>query len=200
MTYILGLLLVLLTFRYTRHLLMYLAAFLIAYILNPVFVLFRQVRKGRSDNNNADSIEPRLPLWMAWFDTWDNSLYGDTGWRTIHCPDYTKFWSMVKWLYRNPCKGFCTSILTAKIPEGTSFTVKSNVDGVTLNKNMNPPVYGYFFIKSSNGYFHYRSVSNWLGLKWCFEFGWQLDGFIKTPNNPGDTGFIFRPTTPKKIK
>lgn len=68
----------------------------------PVAVLFHQVREGRLNNNSATGIEPRLPdsRWWRWLDTADNSLYGDDG-HKARVGDYTTYWSMVRWLWRN---------------------------------------------------------------------------------------------------
>ena len=69
-----------------------------------VLPLFATLRMGRSDNNHANRIEPRLPLCLAWFDTPDNSLLGDFGFQQQY-PN-PSYWSMVQWLRRNPACGF----------------------------------------------------------------------------------------------
>lgn len=45
----------------------------------------------------------------------DNSLWGDDGWKNIHCPKYKSYWGMVKWLYRNPAYGLATSLLSMPV-------------------------------------------------------------------------------------
>lgn len=66
----------------------------------PLAVLFRQDRSGALNNNSATGIEPRLPAIWAWLDTADNSLYGDDG-HKARVGDYTTYWAMVRWLWRN---------------------------------------------------------------------------------------------------
>lgn len=84
-----------------------------AVLLAPVLPLFAVERLGRSDNNKYLRVEPRLPLWLAWFDTPDNSLRGDARWDREHTFGYL---SMVGWLLRNRVYGFNWTVLS--LPEG----------------------------------------------------------------------------------
>lgn len=97
-----------------RYILSVLAMLLFA-ILNlivaPILPAFRVSRLGPVDNNNDLRVEPRLPDWLAWFDTSDNSLYGDGGWRTEHCPYYASYFGMVRWLWRNGGHNFNYDVL-----------------------------------------------------------------------------------------
>ena len=61
------------------------------------------VNFGAAALSGPMAVEPRLPTWLAWFDTPDNSLLGDNNWKATHNGDY---WSMVQWLYRNSLYGF----------------------------------------------------------------------------------------------
>lgn len=101
--------------RYVLLLPLWLVFNLLAYLIAPVLPLFAENRIGLCDNGNASRVEPRLPSWLGWFDTSDNSLYGDHGWRTKHCPDWNSYFGMVKWLWRNPAYGFECAVLSAKI-------------------------------------------------------------------------------------
>ena len=85
----------------------------VAWVVTPVLPLFREDRLGNSDNNKYQRVEPRLPLWLAWFDTPDNSLRGDARWKREHDGGY---WSMVGWLLRNRTYGFNWTVLS--LPEG----------------------------------------------------------------------------------
>ena len=86
---------------------------IIALAATPFLPLFAVSRLGYSDNNKYQRIEPRLPLWLAWFDTPDNSLRGDERWDREHTFGYL---SMVGWLLRNRTYGFNWTVLS--LPEG----------------------------------------------------------------------------------
>lgn len=83
-----------------------------AYLLAPVLPLLRVDALGWSDNNHFRRVEPRLPTWLNWFMTDDNSLCGDMGFVLANGESY---WSMVKWLWRNPAVGFERSILAVSV-------------------------------------------------------------------------------------
>jgi len=85
---------------------------LLAYLLAPILPLFRVDMLGNCDNNHYVRVEPRLPLWLNWFMTDDNSLCGDMGFVLKNGESY---WSMVKWLWRNPAVGFEKAFLGADI-------------------------------------------------------------------------------------
>ncbi len=89
-------------------------------ILALVLPFFARMEEGPCDNANATATEPRLPKWLAWFQTPDNSLWGDKGWRTIHCAtQYSTRWGMTKWLWRNHAYGFAWSVLAAPLDMST---------------------------------------------------------------------------------
>jgi hypothetical protein len=46
-------------------------------ILSPVLPVFATEQEGRLDNNSRWGMGPRLPKWLSWFQTPDNSLDGD---------------------------------------------------------------------------------------------------------------------------
>src|SRR5690348_11755674 len=85
------------TMRYFLYLSIYLVMQVFAWVVTPALPLFARPRWGLIDNANRAGIEPRLPLWLAWFDTPDNSLLGDNKWVIGH-PKAT-YWTMVAWLY-----------------------------------------------------------------------------------------------------
>lgn len=97
--------------RYVLYTLAYIPFLFIAFILSPMLVLFKQDCIGYCNNNTYTGIEPRLPSYLSWFMTPDNSLWGDDGWKKKN-PNYKSYWSMVKWLYRNPAYGIVTSLLS----------------------------------------------------------------------------------------
>lgn len=65
--------------------------------------LFATGQYGWINNATAKATEPRLPFWLNWFQTWDNSLWGDNGFKESH---KSSWWSEVQWLWRNPFYGF----------------------------------------------------------------------------------------------
>lgn len=101
-------------FRYSFYTLLYVPLLLIFWLSSPLLVLFREWRLGQINNNTSSAIEPRLPLYLSWAMTPDNSLWGDDGWKKKN-PNYRSYWSMVRWLYRNPAYGLATSLLSLSI-------------------------------------------------------------------------------------
>jgi hypothetical protein len=157
----------------------YLAFFILAMLLAPVLPLFAQRRDGPVNNANNRAVEPRLPRWLFWFDTsTDNSLWGDAGWRTKHCPKYwNSYRGMVLWLWRNPACGFAWSVIARNVDSTETFTVKSSGCGLDLDKGRHQQ--GWFKIKSDRGAFQYRWVKECCGRQLSFEAGWLLDVYVK---------------------
>lgn len=96
----------------------YVTFFTFALIATPVMPLFRKDSYGAIDNANEYGIEPRLPWYLDWFQTQDNSLWGDNGWQTKHCPEFKTYFGMVKWLWRNPAYGFAVYLGIGPNEEG----------------------------------------------------------------------------------
>ena len=167
--------------RYMPLLCIYIPFYLLAMLLAPVLPLFAELRNGPLENNNAYGVGPRLPKWLSWFDTsYDNSLWGDHGWRTKHCPKYWQtYLGMVLWLWRNPAAGFCWKVLAAPICTDTIFTLADSGNGLHVDKGQG--TFGWFKITSSSGYFQYRVVKRlWGGKAWTFDCGWLLDPYLKS--------------------
>jgi len=99
--------------RYLLTLAAYLPVQVITYLITPLLPLFSVSRLGQLNNNTAGGFGPRLPVWLSWFDTPDNSLCGDQRWEQTHDCSY---WSKVAWLYRNSLYGFKWSVLS--LPAG----------------------------------------------------------------------------------
>jgi hypothetical protein len=170
-------------FKYLFLLCVYIPFYLLAMLLAPVLPLFAELRNGPIDNNSGYGVEPRLPTWLSWFDTsYDNSLWGDNGWRTKHCTTYWQSYiGMVLWLWRNPAAGFCWKVLAVPIYTDTTFTLTDSGNGVNVDKGHG--TFGWFRITSSSGYFQYRVVKRLLGDKaWTFDCGWLLDLYLKSPD------------------
>jgi hypothetical protein len=77
--------------------------FVIARPLSVVLALFATQQMGWCDNHSYEAVGPRLPKWLSWFMTPDNSLDGDATFERLNPPSY---WSQVKWLWRNPAYSF----------------------------------------------------------------------------------------------
>lgn len=165
--------------KYSFLLALYVPFYLVSMILAPLLPMFAEQRLGATDNNNGVGVEPRLPNWLSWFDTsYDNSLWGDYGWRTKHCPKHwNSYIGMVLWLWRNPVAGFCWKVLSFPIDLAETFTLLHSGNGLDVDKGQGK--YGWYFIKSSSGAF---------SLRWCkkigkkvlsFEAGWLLDVYLK---------------------
>jgi len=101
-------------FRYFLYTLFYIPTLLIFWLLSPLLVLFREWRLGQINNNTSSAVEPRLPSYLSWAMTPDNSLWGDDGWKRKN-PNYKSYWVMVKWLYRNPAYGIVTALLSMPV-------------------------------------------------------------------------------------
>lgn len=166
--------------RYLFLLCIYIPFYLLAMLLAPILPLFAELRGGPTDNNNWFGVEPRLPTWLSWFDTsYDNSLWGDHGWRTKHCPKYWQsYLGMVLWLWRNPAAGFCWKVLARESLLDDQYEVSDSGNGLAVDKGQGK--YGWYFIRCSrDGAF---------SLRWCkkvgpkvlsFEAGWLLDVYVK---------------------
>ncbi len=168
-------------FKYIGLLIVYIPFFIFAMLSAPILPLFAEMRNGPADNNHTQAVEPRLPNWLFWFDTsTDNSLWGDYGWRTIHCPKYwNTYWGMVLWLWRNPACGFAWSVLAHRLTTGEEFSYTSSGCGLHLDKNRDAK--GWFLVRSSEGAFQYRWVRSAFGKQFSLELGWLLDVYINEP-------------------
>lgn len=126
---------------------------IISYPLVMVLVLFQQ--------------NGWLPVWCWWFQTWDNALDGDIGWRFEHRPwldipyanlNSFQLWvCRFVWLWRNPVYGFERKVLAA-YPD--TITVLSE--------------YPNMLAVSANGYFFWNGERNLWGKRLNWLIGWKL--------------------------
>lgn len=160
----------------------YLLFFCLAMLAAPILPLFATRRAGPVNNNGGTAIEPRLPTWLYWFDTsTDNSLWGDTGWRTKHCPGHWHtYCGMVGWLWRNPACGFAWSVASLQVGTDDRFTIESSGAGLAIDKSTHAN--GWFSITRADGAFQHRWIKTMLGLQLSFETGWLLDVYLKDKN------------------
>ncbi len=100
-------------FSYVYRLILLACMQIFTWILTPILPIFKVCREGWCNNNTYIAWGPRLPVWLAWFDTPDNCLRGDENWDREHVFGYM---SVVGWLYRNSLYGFKWTVLS--LPEG----------------------------------------------------------------------------------
>lgn len=113
--------------------------------------------------------EGNPPKWLRWFGTYDNSLYGDNGWQTEHCPAYRSWWCMTKWMWRNPIGVFGHEV-AGKTPNLGNLKIKGNP--YVSNRPLTP---GYLWVSCKNCWMLYVVVA-WPGRKRCIRLvlGWKL--------------------------
>jgi len=141
---------------------------LIALITAPVMVLFAEQRDGWLDNGSIWGIGPRLPTWLNWFMTPDNSLDGDYSFEQINGRSY---WSKVKWLWRNPAYAF--ALETLFVPYETS------VSGDKTIKDNNNAKEGWCLVHA-NGLFQFTYVKRIFSSSRCIyvNLGWNIRGLV----------------------
>ena len=160
---------------------------LIALITAPVMVLFTEQRDGWLDNHSMWGIGPRLPTWLNWFMTPDNSLDGDATFQSINGRSY---WAKVKWLWRNPAYSFALRDLC--VPYTT--VVKGDP---TIKDNDNAKE-GWCLVVS-NGLFQLRYVKRIFSTSRCLycNFGWNIMGLADPKVMPKpltwQSTFVFSP-------
>lgn len=145
----------------------------IGYPLALVLPLFATQQVGWCDNQSHQCIGPRLPNWLNWFMTPDNSLDGDATFLSLNGYGY---WSQVKWLWRNPAYSFGLRYLN--LPYDATFTgdktIKDN-DGAKAG----------FCIVRSNGLFQLTWIKP-IGFARCIycNFGWNIRALVDDGVNP----------------
>lgn len=136
-------------------------------VLAPFVVLFQR--------------DERLPWWLSYWMTYDNTLAGDYGWQTEHWQFRHKLpgWlgsyvGRVGWLLRNNMYGFAIDVLGCKAQPGYSMTISGDirvsnrplVEGLVIRTITNPDGKMYFQL-------YYVKVRN---EKYCWRInlGWKL--------------------------
>lgn len=155
--------------RYFLYLITSFVLQLVAWCLTPVLPLFREERLGWCLNGSVLYPGPRLPKWLAWFDTPDNNLLGDSRWASEHTGSY---WSMVGWLYRNSLYGLKWTVLARDVEQ---------VRWVRGNPNIGyqGSRFGTLSIRQPNGAWQFKIVKPLFGKVFEGNFGWLLDDTSK---------------------
>jgi hypothetical protein len=160
---------------------------LIAVIFAPIMPAFAVQKDGWLLNHSIWGIGPRLPTWLNWFMTPDNSLDGDETFQQINGRSY---WSKVKWLWRNPAYSFALRYLN------NPYYTKVRGDK-TIKDNDNAKE-GWCFVYA-NGLFQFRSVTRIFNTSRCIycNFGWNVMGLVddNVPIKPDmwQATFVFSP-------
>lgn len=161
--------------KYITRLLVLIVFQIITWILfTPLLPLFVVERNGPINNGNGTWVGPRLPTWLAWFDTPDNSLDGDQNFinKYVLYPAYLRH---LLWLYRNSLYGFKWTVLAYEYVPGKTSVWSSGNPSV----NRNNGVTGLYRCRTGDGYWQWKLVwkiiGNW-GVMW--NFGWQLDSLV----------------------
>jgi hypothetical protein len=140
---------------------------LLAVILAPVLPLFGVDKEWWLDNHSKRGMGFVLPTWLNWFNTPDNDLYGDATFQQINGISY---WSMVKWLWRNPAYSFAIRYITSP------YTTEVLGDP-TIKDNDNAKA-GWCFVKA-NGLFQLTWIAP-IGFNRCVRFagGWNIMALV----------------------
>ena len=160
---------------------------LVGVLLAPILPLFSNQVYGWQDNHSKQGFGPRLFNWLSWFQTPDNDLYGDATFQSLNPPSY---WSMVKWLWRNPAYAFALRYLNAPY-----FTQVSGDKTIKDNDNAKE---GWCLVHA-NGLFQLVYVKRIFSSSRCIyiNVGWNIralvDGNVNPKPNPYQATFVFSP-------
>ena len=159
---------------------------LIALITAPVMPLFAKQIDGWLLNHSIWGIGPRLPIWLNWFMTPDNSLDGDETFQQINGLSY---WSKVKWLWRNPAYSFALRYI-----DGNPVYWKGDK---TIKDNDNAKE-GWLYVNSC-GLFQFVYIKRIFSTNRCIyvNCGWNIrvlvDDNVSPKPNPVQATFVFSP-------
>jgi hypothetical protein len=174
---------------YIKYILMALISLpltLMGFILSPVLPLLSSEKEGKLDNGGSYGLGPRLPDWLSWFQTPDNSLDGDAGFEKLNGKGY---WPKIKWLCRNPTYAFGLKYLNSPY--------ESSVSGDKTIKDNDNARAGWCLVKS-NGLFQFTWVKS-IGFSRCIycNFGWNIralvDDNVNPKPDPYEATFVFSP-------
>jgi len=159
---------------------------LVAIILAPILPAFATQQWGWCDNHSRFEEGPRLPTWLNWFQTPDNSLDGDATFQTINGTGYL---AKIKWLIRNPAYSFALRYLTP--PYNASYQGDN-----TIRDNDNAKA-GWCLVHA-NGLFQFTLIAP-IGFNRCFmvNLGWNVralvDDNVQPKPDPYQATFVFSP-------
>ena len=164
-----------------------LAITLLAVLLAPILPLFATSQEGWNDNHSQYGMGPRLPTWLSWFMTPDNSLDGDATFMYLFPPCW---WSQVHWLWRNPAYSFALQYF---IPNNTATFIGDNL--IKDNDNARE---GWLLVRA-NGLFQFAWIWHIPRTNRCVyvNLGWNIralvDDNVNPKPNPYQATFVFSP-------
>lgn len=171
-----------------------LAASLLNFPLAPLVVLFA------SDSG-------WLPKWLWWFQTDDNSLDGDAGWKEEHRPFkledtlFKRWWNRFHWLYRNSMYGFSNSVLGGRLLPTDKLITEGDV--LTANNHAHSGMLRYFIEREGKRiYWQTYYVRQWGNSAKCIRLnlGWKLWNFKEgDPTSDMQPQFVFSPNPLQKF-
>jgi hypothetical protein len=165
------------------------AKYFIAYPLTPFLVLL-----------NTGGDYPKLPGWVSWFDTEDNSIDGDDPWKTLWRPylkqtnSYQRYINQCHWLWRNSLHNFQISIMGIKLLSTDKLEVVTDASIQNTRPGKSGLVRRYITRNRQIIAFHWYYIHQW---KWwpdrCvrINLGWKLWGNIN--NSDIVVQFTFSP-------
>ena len=149
--------------------------YLVAWPLTPFIVLF-----AKSDG--------WLPGWLSWFQTNDNSLDGDDGWKSGTRPfknndrRFYRYLNRCFWLWRNSLYGFNESVLSVKFCTGLDkiceiLVIKGHPGVSNGPKGKSGTVWRYYYLNGKLKawqYYYIRRLKRWPGRCIRINLGWKL--------------------------
>jgi hypothetical protein len=135
-----------------------------------------------------------LPRWLWWFQTPDNSLDGDEGWKAEHRPfmiedsKVKRWWNRTRWMHRNSMYGFAIGVLGYTVQEGDIYSAEGS-ESVGNRPLHNGLVKRKFVTKDGEEYWQCYYVKAWSKTK-CIRInlGWKLWG---NPQPGKQCAFVF---------
>lgn len=165
--------------------------FPLAFVL-PMFV---KERIGCLDNGTKTGMGWYLKPWLNWFQTPDNSIDGDEGWRTLHWQWRFKFPAPVAqylgrlgWLWRNPAYGFGCVMLE----DFEHFLEATYIGNPQVNDK--PGVEGYCLVHA-RGLFQLVWVKRIGSSSRCIYvvIGWNIKGLLGGNEHVHKASYAFSP-------
>lgn len=166
-----------------------------AFVIAPVLPFFAKVQDGPLYNGTEYGPGPRLPNWLNWFMTPDNSLDGDHGWQNDHWQWRFKFplaiasyIGQVGWLWRNPAYSFGMEYINGNV-------APTYTGDPTIKDNDNAKE-GYLLVHEDR-LFQFVYVKRIFNTSRCLyiNLGWNIRALLDSNNrkNPYRATFVFSP-------
>ena len=167
---------------------------IVALIIAPVLPFFATTQDGLLNNANDYGPGPRLPAWLNWFMTPDNSLAGDYGWQNEHAQWRFKlpvalcnYIGQVGWLWRNPAYAYGMIYIDG--------TIDPTYIGDPAIGDNNTAHEGHLLVHAG-GLFQYTYVKRILNTQkcWYINLGWNIRALVVgNRRNPYCATFVFSP-------